>query len=74
MADNDYLRESILYPDAKIVAGFQPIMPSFKGQVNEEELLQLITFIRSLRPGQTPRRVEDAEPPAAIRSEAAAAE
>jgi cytochrome c oxidase subunit II len=66
LADNDYVRESILYPDAKIVAGFQPIMPSFKGQVNEEELLQLITFIRSLRPGQTPLRVEEAEPPVRI--------
>jgi len=65
VADISYLRESILNPDAKIVAGFQPIMPSFQGQVNEEELLQLIAFLRTLRAGQTPRRVEDAEPPQA---------
>jgi cytochrome c oxidase subunit II len=64
VADPAYIRESILDPDAKIVAGFQPIMPSFRGQVNEEEMLQLIAFLKSLGPGQTPRRVEDAEPPA----------
>ncbi len=50
-ADNNYLRESILNPDAKIVAGFQPIMPSFQGQVTEEELLQLISFLRALQAG-----------------------
>jgi cytochrome c oxidase subunit II len=61
--DQSYLRESILYPDAKIVAGFKPIMPSYLGQVNEEEVLQLITFIKSLGPGQMPPRTEDAEPP-----------
>ena len=67
-AEDAYLRESILYPDAKIVAGFQSIMPSFKGEVNEEEIAQLIAFIKSLRPGQTPRRNEEADPPAVKRS------
>jgi cytochrome c oxidase subunit 2 len=62
-AGDAYIRESILYPDAKIVAGFQPIMPSFKGQIDEEEIAQLTAFIKSLRPGQTPRRNEEAEPP-----------
>jgi cytochrome c oxidase subunit II len=62
-ADETYLRESILYPDAKIVAGFKPIMPSYIGQVNEEEVLQLIAFLKALKPGQTPLRTEDAEPP-----------
>jgi cytochrome c oxidase subunit 2 len=62
-ADEAYLRESILYPDAKIVAGFKPIMPPYKGQVNEEEVLQLLAFLKSLRPGQTPPRTEEAEPP-----------
>jgi cytochrome c oxidase subunit II len=64
VADYGYLRESILNPDAKIVAGYEPIMPSFKGQVSEVELLQVITFIRSLKAGQTPPRVEQTEPPA----------
>jgi cytochrome c oxidase subunit II len=63
-ADDAYLRESILVPDAKIVAGFQPIMPTYKGQVDEEEMLQLLAFIKGLGPGQTPKRTENAEPPA----------
>jgi cytochrome c oxidase subunit II len=47
-ADEDYLRESILRPAAKVVAGYQPLMPSFDGQVGEEQLIQLIAYIRSL--------------------------
>jgi cytochrome c oxidase subunit 2 len=47
-ADEDYIRESILNPTAKVVAGFQPIMPSFQGQVSEEGILQLINYIKSL--------------------------
>jgi cytochrome c oxidase subunit 2 len=63
LADDDYLRESILNPPAKVVRGFQPIMPSFQDQVDEMEILQLLAFIKSLGPGQTPPRVERAEPP-----------
>lgn len=48
-ADEGYVRESILTPHAKIVAGYQPIMPTFKGQVSEEGLLQIIAYIKSLR-------------------------
>jgi cytochrome c oxidase subunit 2 len=48
VADEGYLRESILDPQAKVVAGYQPIMPTFKGLVTEDSLLQLIAFIRSL--------------------------
>jgi len=47
-ADDDYVRESILNPQAKVVNGFQPIMPSYKGQVSEEQILQLINYIKSL--------------------------
>ena len=47
-ADENYRRESLLDPQAKIVAGFQPIMPTFQGLVSEEQLLQLIAYIRSL--------------------------
>jgi cytochrome c oxidase subunit II len=43
-----YLRESIVNPQAKIVAGYQPIMPTFQGLVTEEQLLQLIAYVRSL--------------------------
>jgi cytochrome c oxidase subunit 2 len=48
VADEVYLRESIVNPQAKIVAGFQPIMPTFQGLVTEEQLLQLIAYVRSL--------------------------
>ena len=47
-ADEGYIRESILNPQAKIVTGFGPIMPSFQGQVNEEQLLQLVAYVKSL--------------------------
>jgi cytochrome c oxidase subunit 2 len=46
--DDAYIRESILNPQAKVVAGFQPIMPTFQGLVTEEQLLQLIAYVKSL--------------------------
>jgi cytochrome c oxidase subunit 2 len=55
--DEAYVRESIVNPQAKIVAGFQPIMPTFQGLVTEEQLLQLIVYVRSLgqQPGTSPK-------------------
>ena len=54
-ADEAYLRESIVNPEAKVVDGFQPIMPTFQGLVTEEQLLQLIAYIKSLsKPGAAP--------------------
>src|SRR5262249_46933516 len=47
-ADENYIRESILNPNAKIVEGYQPIMPTFQGQVNDEQIMQLIAYIKSL--------------------------
>ena len=49
-ADESYLRESILNPAAKVVAGYDVIMPTYSGQVSEEGLLQLISYVRSLAP------------------------
>src|SRR2546423_5866653 len=46
-ADENYIRESILVPAAKVVSGFRPIMPSWQGQVNEEQLNELIPYIKS---------------------------
>jgi cytochrome c oxidase subunit 2 len=46
--DEAYIRESILYPQAKVVAGYSPIMPTFKGLVSEDGLLDLIAYIKSL--------------------------
>jgi cytochrome c oxidase subunit II len=47
-ADENYIRESILNPGAKIVSGFKPIMPSFQGQVSEESLMALVAYVKSL--------------------------
>ena len=47
--DEAYIRESILTPSAKIAAGFQPIMPTFQGLVTEEQLLELIEYVKSLK-------------------------
>jgi cytochrome c oxidase subunit 2 len=47
-ADEAYIRESIVNPSAKVVAGYQPIMPTFQGLVEEEGLMQLIAYIQSL--------------------------
>lgn len=48
IVDESYLRESILNPRAQVVAGYQPLMPTFTGQVNEEQLLELIAYMKSL--------------------------
>lgn len=48
LADENYLRESILKPREKVVAGFQPIMPTFQNQVDEEQVLELIDYLKSL--------------------------
>jgi cytochrome c oxidase subunit 2 len=48
IADEAYIRESILNPSAKVTAGYQPIMPTFQGLVSEEGLLQLIEYVKSL--------------------------
>lgn len=55
VADEAYIRESILNPQAKIVEGYQPIMPTFAGQVSEDQLMQLVAYIKSLggAPGAT---------------------
>ncbi len=50
IADENYIRESILQPSAKVVYGYQPIMPSFAGTITEDDLIQLIAYIRSIGP------------------------
>ena len=49
IADEAYIRESIENPQAKVVSGFNPIMPTFQGQVTPEQLIQIISFIKSLQ-------------------------
>lgn len=48
IADEAYIRESILRPQAKLHAGYQPLMPTFEGQIGEEGILHLIAYIKSL--------------------------
>ncbi|HEX2268316.1 MAG TPA: cytochrome c oxidase subunit II [Pyrinomonadaceae bacterium] len=62
-ADEGYLRESIVNPQAKLVAGFGPIMPTFQGQVSEDQLMQLVAYIKSLHGvGETPAASPGASP------------
>lgn len=71
-ADEAYIRESIINPQARIVAGFGPIMPTFQGQVSEDQLMQLLAFIKSLQvvnpqpvtPVSSPARANTAQPAA----------
>jgi len=48
IADDAYIRESILSPAAKIVNGYKPVMPAFQEQLSEEQILNLVAYIRSL--------------------------
>ena len=50
LVDDEYLRESILNSQAKIVAGYAPVMPLFKGMISEDQLLNMIAYIKSLTP------------------------
>lgn len=49
--DDEYIRNSILNPQSQIAEGYQPIMPTFKGQVTEEQLNSLVAYIKSLGGG-----------------------
>jgi cytochrome c oxidase subunit II len=55
-ADDAYLRESILNPQAKIVAGYAPLMPSFQGQLTEEQIIDLTSYIKSLQSQPVPAK------------------
>jgi cytochrome c oxidase subunit 2 len=61
-ADDTYIRESILNPAAKVVAGYQPIMPTYRGQLSEEEIIQLIRYVTSLKPPAGEPASSDAPP------------
>jgi cytochrome c oxidase subunit 2 len=64
-ADETYIRESIVAPSAKVVAGYQPIMPTFQGLVTEEQLLQLVAYVRTLKGTEVPPVPAAAAPAAA---------
>lgn len=48
IVDEAYLRDSILAPGKDVVAGYEPIMPSYQGQVSEEDTVALIAYLKSL--------------------------
>ena len=48
-ADDGYLRESIVNPQAKIVAGYKPVMPTFQGLLSEEDVMRLLAYVKSLK-------------------------
>jgi cytochrome c oxidase subunit 2 len=63
-ADEAYIRESILNPQAQLVDGFGPIMPTFQGQISEDQLVQLLAYIKSLQ-ANSPQQTAPASSPAA---------
>ncbi|MGH9650939.1 MAG: cupredoxin domain-containing protein, partial [Terriglobales bacterium] len=68
VADESYIRESIVNPANKVVFGYQPIMPTFQGQISEEGLLQLVAYIKSL---EAPKTAAPAGAPTAVAPPAA---
>jgi cytochrome c oxidase subunit 2 len=50
IADENYLRESIVNSQVKVVQGYQPIMPAFQGMLSEDQLMQLIAYVKTLKP------------------------
>jgi cytochrome c oxidase subunit II len=61
VADEAYLTESMMMPEAKVVAGFQPVMPSYFGRLSAPQVGALLEYIKSLRP-ERPGRVKTKEP------------
>jgi cytochrome c oxidase subunit 2 len=53
-ADDQYLRDSILLPNKQIAAGYDPVMPTYQGQIGDEELNAIIAYLKSLAAKETP--------------------
>ncbi len=51
IADDRYIHDSIIMPQAQVVASYEPVMPSFAGVIGEEDLVKLIEYIKSLGAG-----------------------
>ncbi len=51
IADRTYIHDSILLPEKVVAAGYRPIMPSFKNRITEEEILQIIAYLKARSPG-----------------------
>lgn len=62
--DETYVRESIVNPQAKIVQGYQGIMPTYQGQISEEGLMNLVAYIKSLEPPKNSNAAQGETPAA----------
>jgi cytochrome c oxidase subunit 2 len=62
IADDAYIRESIVNPGAKIVAGFRPVMPSFQGVLTEDQVLSLVAYIKTLAVSEQSEPVSNRPP------------
>lgn len=69
--DDTYIRESILDPAAKVVENYQLIMPSFRGQVSEEQIAQIIAYLKSIGPKDSGTAAASTAAPAATKPAAA---
>jgi len=47
--DEDYIRESILAPQAKVVAGFDPVMPTYQGRIKDDDITAIIAYLKTLK-------------------------
>lgn len=61
LADEGYIRDSILLPAKDIAAGYTNDMPSFQGHITEEQVLELVAYIKSIGPGTTQATIQDAK-------------
>jgi cytochrome c oxidase subunit II len=60
--DENYVRESILEPKAKVVAGYNPVMPAYKGQLSDDDIESIIAYLKSLAPTAAPATTAAAAP------------
>jgi cytochrome c oxidase subunit 2 len=54
VADERYIRDSVLRPRAEVAAGYAPVMPSFAGKVTEDELVRIVAYVKSLAGKEAP--------------------
>lgn len=64
LVDEDYVRESLLDPAAKVSLGFEPVMPTFQGRVKDKEITAIIAFMKSLSVHAPQEEAVEAEPAA----------
>ena len=60
IADESYLRDAILEPNKDVAAGYQPAMPSFQGRADESQVIALVAYLKTLKPGDLPPAAPEA--------------